>query len=77
MLDATQIAAEELERALQPLVHNKKARILCKTPASKHVAPTDRLTINEAFTSSTVRIKVPQLLQAEAPRLEQVGCCVL
>lgn len=57
--ERTKLEPKELIRLLTSLSVLPKAKVLNKDPANKHVKPGDRFSINNSFTSKSIRIKAP------------------
>lgn len=62
--ERTRIEPKDLQRILPTLAILPKARVLTKNPPTKTVKPGDRFSFNAAFTSKSVKIKVPMITGA-------------
>ena len=58
MIQATEIPAQELKRALQSMSLIKGRNVLRKEPISKEVAEDDQFFYNDKFTSKLVKVKI-------------------
>lgn len=56
--ERTRLDLAELEKIVPPLVFAPRSRLLLKEPADRKILPTDTLSFNVAFSSSTPRIRI-------------------
>eukprot|EP00117_Sycon_ciliatum_P030153 scpid29936/ scgid23840/ Cullin-3 len=55
----TDVPKKEVVRSLQSLAMGKlQQRVLLKTPKSKEIGPKDQFSVNDAFTSKLIRVKI-------------------